>query len=273
MRKKMSMAILVFSFFLLLSPIHCWADQEETENPPNDENSTNTQVASSQVSDENIVLANESEVIDQVDNGLFGDEEAYYGNAYDPLEELNRATFSGNDKFVYRPVFFPISDAWEENVHDKAREAISNIAHCGSMPVRVFSDLMQLEAEKAIIDFWSIFNVFTLCTVDIYTPDDKFDKEDVSQGLAKMGVPEGVTITWPIFGPSNLRNTVGTVADTFLNAQTYIGFPANVIIATVVAINDPGQKNSYREFENAVDQYAATRDGFRSNQNKKIRTR
>ncbi|MBU4216871.1 VacJ family lipoprotein [Candidatus Parcubacteria bacterium] len=214
----------------------------------------------------------QTEETDEVADGTFGDEQAFYGDAYDPLEELNRATHYANDKFVFKPLYFPISDSWEENVHDKVKDAIKNIAHCASTPVRVVGDLMQLKVEKAIVDFWSIFNLVTLCTVDIYTPDDKFDDENVSQGLAKNGIPEGPAITWPIFGPTNLRNTVGAIADTFLNPQTYIGFPANIIIATIEAINDPTQKRAYREFESmSVDQYASVRDGFRTNFNKKLK--
>jgi phospholipid-binding lipoprotein MlaA len=210
--------------------------------------------------------------INEINDGTFGDEQAFYGDAYDPLEGLNRATHYANDKFVFNLWLFPISDSWEENVHDTAKEAIKNIAHCASTPVRVVGDLMQLKVEKAIVDFWSIFNLVTLCTVDIYTPDDKFDDEDVSQGLASMGIPEGSVIVWPVLGPSNLRNSIGTVGNTFLNLQTYLGFPANVIIATVEAINNPDQKDSYRDFEAlSVDQYSSVRDGFRTNFNKKVK--
>lgn len=206
-----------------------------------------------------------------VANDQFGDEATYYGDAYDPLEPINRGTFGFNDKYLYRPVFFPVNDAWNEHVHDDIKTGITNIFHCASTPVRVAGDLIQLEGEKAIIDLFSLFNVFTLCTVDIYKEDDNFDDEDVSQGLASLGIPEGPVIVWPFFGPSNIRNTVGAIADTFLKPQTYLGFPAVALIAASEAINNPEPKNSYRTFEElSVDQYSSVRDGFRTNFNKKL---
>jgi len=276
--------------FFLMSPIsNCYAEETQTtDDQPAKEESVSTQVASNNLLDgasayDDINSTSETQGQDaspmdnpsesaQITDGSLGDEEAYYGNAYDPLESLNRATHFANDKFVFKPILFPISDSWEENAPEKVREGIKNIAHCASMPVRVVGDLMQFKAEKAIVDFWSIFNLVTLCTVDIYTPDDNLDNEGVSQGLAYMGIPEGPAITWPVLGPSNLRNSIGTVGDIFLNPQTYLGFPANFIIAAVEAINDPEQKNAYRDFESSsVDQYAAVRDGFRTNFNKKVK--
>lgn len=115
MKEKLSLVALVFLFLLLLSPIQCWADPETTDEPPDNENNTSIQVVSNQSGDRNEFLKNVSEAFDLSDDNILGDEESHYGDAYDPIELVNRGTFSFNDNVIYRPVLFPVSDSWEEN--------------------------------------------------------------------------------------------------------------------------------------------------------------
>ena len=46
--------------------------------------------------------------------------------------------------------------------------------------------------------------------------------EDLDQTLGFYGLKPGIYFNWPLFGPSSIRGTVGTVGDSFLSPWPYI---------------------------------------------------
>jgi phospholipid-binding lipoprotein MlaA len=189
----------------------------------------------------------------------------------DPLEFINRPMFWLNDG-LYNYVFFPVTDAYEKIVPDPIKTGITNIFYNVTMPLRFVGDLLQGKGEEAIVDFWApVFNAFGLWVVDIYYIDDNFDAEDISQVLASWGIPSGPFIVWPIFGPSNPRNTVGSVLGLPLDPVMYLGFPDSTIAGGIKVTNEYGTKNSYREIvEGAVDPYTSIKNAYQDNFKKKL---
>ncbi|MFA5994489.1 MAG: VacJ family lipoprotein [Parcubacteria group bacterium] len=196
-----------------------------------------------------------------------------YAEATDSLEFINRPIFFCNDHF-YDYIYFPITDTYEKIIPRPVKTGITNVFHNLTTPVRVAGDLMQLKGEKAIVDASSaVFNTLfgVLGIADIYTIDDAFDDEDVSQGFASWGIPEGPYIVWPFVGPSNVRNTVGAIGNALLTPQTYLGFPDSALASVAETTNAYGTTNPYREIvAGALDPYSAIKDAYLSNFKKKL---
>jgi phospholipid-binding lipoprotein MlaA len=192
----------------------------------------------------------------------------YLEEVNDPLEPVNRILFSFNDTLNLE-LFFPVANGYRKIVPSPLRNRAQDFFHNLATPIRVAGDLLQLKWRKATIDSCSFFFNSTfggLGFFDIYTLDDNFDDEDISQGLASQGIPEGLYIVWPFFGSSTLRNTLGEIGNILLSPQTQLGFPTNAIVNFTETTNSLSITNPYLEItDGALDKYSAVRDAYLSN--------
>ncbi len=101
--------------------------------------------------------------------------------------------------------------------------------------------------------------------------------EDFGQTLAAYGVPSGSYLMLPFYGPSNMRDTVGLVADGAMNPMSY--FLSTLQIIAVRGGLALGSGINYRSlnlelFEDAnrytVDLYGAVQDGYQQRRAKQI---
>ena len=145
------------------------------------------------------------------------------GHPKDPLEPLNRATFSFNesaDRYVMRPV---------AQVYDLAplpvKVGVGNFfGNLGDFWIGVnnllqgkFVDGLSDGGRLLINSTIGIFGIFDIATE---LGLEKHD-EDLGQTLGKWGVGDGPYLVLPLLGSSNLRDTVGLVGD--LNADPILG--------------------------------------------------
>jgi phospholipid-binding lipoprotein MlaA len=145
-------------------------------------------------------------------------------NPSDPLEPLNRATFTLNDK-IDRAVAKPLAKGYNKVVPRPARTAVENFfANLGDV-VTMVNDFVQLRFEDGMTDltrvaFNSTFGIVGL--IDIATPAglQKHD-QDFGLTLGHYGLPSGPYLVLPLFGPSTVRDAIGFGVD-----QTFFA-PAN----------------------------------------------
>lgn len=108
-------------------------------------------------------------------------------------------------------------------------------------------------------------------------------QEDFGQTLAKYKVGNGFYIVWPVFGPSTLRDTVGSIGDWALNPFAFMQIvnvnagaltsgTTNVAIYGVRTINTTSfHIGDYEALKNAaLDPYEAFRNAYIQNRNSKI---
>lgn len=205
----------------------------------------------------------------------FKDDETVKEAVYDPLEPINRATFAVND-VVYNAVIFPVNDLYRFVMPNMLQTGISNFFHNLTTPIRLVGDLMQGKGEKAKHDTLACVSntMLGLGFFTIYEGEVKKvgDDENVSQGLASWGIPSGPYIVWPLFGPSNPRNTVGSIGDAFLMPHSYVESPDNIYIESGRQFNELSLSNQYRDItEGAVDKYDAIKDAYYSNFDKRLK--
>ncbi len=143
----------------------------------------------------------------------------------DPLELFNRFAFSFNlalDTFIFKPSAATYRFLLPVEVRDSVRNALRNL----STPVVLANDLLQGELERAettLVRFLVNSTVGLLGLFDVAADwGYPYHDEDFGQTLAVHGVSEGFYLVLPIFGPSNPRDGIGILVDTFLDPLTYV---------------------------------------------------
>ncbi len=196
----------------------------------------------------------------------------------DPLEPFNRAVFEFN-RVVDGLVLRPASELYGLVVPDPAKTAISNLLDTLRAPIVFVNDLLQGERERAGITLsrflingsLGFFGLFDMASEFGYVKHD----EDFGQTLAVHGVGEGPYLVLPILGPSNSRDVVGTLVDSFLFDPVRYLAPTRLqtlqaATRAVVARHELGP--SLDELERgSLDYYAALRAVYRQKREAEIR--
>lgn len=148
------------------------------------------------------------------------------GTEEDPWEPFNRTMFEFNEELDHY-VLRPVAKGWDTVAPRPVQRSVDNFFDNLRSPVRFVNNLLQGEIDPAAITLCR-FAVNT--TVGIgglfdWASDMGLPKQpaDFGQTLGKWGVPAGPYIVWPVFGSSNPRDTVGLVADSYMDIATLFG--------------------------------------------------
>jgi phospholipid-binding lipoprotein MlaA len=188
----------------------------------------------------------------------------------DPFERMNRAVFSFNetaDAYVIKPV----AEAYKFVLPEIVRTGVTNFFSNINDVLIAANNLLQgkpVEAASDIGRFLVNSTVGILGFFDVAT-DIGLDKnrEDFGQTLAVWGVGDGPYIVLPLFGPSNVRDTVGLVVDietdfmintNKLNSDEKIAVNGLRIINRRADLLDAGQLLE----DAAFDKYSFLREGY-----------
>lgn len=131
---------------------------------------------------------------------------------HDPLERINRVTFSFN-MTVDRIILEPVASAYDDYVPSPARTGIGNFLDNLTYPIVAVNSFLQGEVTDGLEDvqrfvFNSTFGVFGL--IDIATPLGIERRErDFGTTLARWGVAQGPYVVLPFLGPSTVRDSAG----------------------------------------------------------------
>lgn len=138
----------------------------------------------------------------------------------DPLEPMNRAVFSFNnrlDKYVARPVATAYQKVTPAPVQTAVRNFFSNLGDIGNFA----NDLLQLKATDATEDVVRFALNSTLGIgglIDWATPAGlPKHYQDFGLTFAHYGVPLGPYLVVPLFGPSSVRDVSDIAVGTLLN--------------------------------------------------------
>jgi phospholipid-binding lipoprotein MlaA len=152
------------------------------------------------------------------------DDRAAFEEANDPIEPANRRLFAFNQG-VDRIIVRPLAEAYAV-VPERARRSVRNFLNNLRTPVIFANDVFQAEVSRAGVTLGRFAINSTIGVAGLFDVATRmgleFHDEDFGQTLAVWGIPEGPYIVLPIFGPSNPRDTIGMIADTFLDPLTYV---------------------------------------------------
>lgn len=144
----------------------------------------------------------------------------------DPLSGYNRAMTSFND-FTYINIIDPTARGYKTVVANEIRFVVANFFDNLLAPMRFLNNLLQGKIKNSGDE---LFRFVVNTTIGVGGFGDASTElfgaqkhpEDFGQTLGFYGVGSGFPIVLPIFGPSNIRDSVGFVGDYFSNPINYI---------------------------------------------------
>jgi len=161
------------------------------------------------------------------DDGNWEDEAASLG-IYDPLDPMNRVFFEFNDK-LYFWVLKPVRQGYTAVVPEDIRVSVGNFFYNLAAPVNIVNTLLQgrFEDSGVVLSRFvinSTLGVFGFGDVAAEEFDLKPESGDFGETLGVYGIGEGIYLCWPVFGPSNIRDSVGIFGDMQLHPYNYAEF-------------------------------------------------
>ncbi|MFT5486917.1 MAG: phospholipid-binding lipoprotein MlaA [Paracoccaceae bacterium] len=195
----------------------------------------------------------------------------------DPLEGFNRAMFAIND-FLDSYLLVPIARAYRFIMPETIREMGRNFFENLNEPVVAINDLLQADFENAGVSVGRFFVNSTVGLFGFFEVAERLDLNehpaDFGQTLHTYGVGPGPFVMLPFFGPSTIRDTVGTGVDSFFNPigylldfETRMYLKASEIVVKRESVLDPLDELR----KGSVDYYAAVRSAWRQNRAKELR--
>jgi phospholipid-binding lipoprotein MlaA len=143
----------------------------------------------------------------------------------DPFERVNRVTYRFNDA-LDRAVLRPVAKGYKAIAPQFVETGVSNFFSNLGQPTVIVNDLLQAKFLPALSDTGRFLMNTTLGIGGLWDPAggvglEKHD-EDFGQTLGKWGMPSGAYLMVPFFGPSTLRDGVGSFADVYSDPIHYV---------------------------------------------------
>ena len=144
----------------------------------------------------------------------------------DPWERMNRTTYKFNDK-LDKAVLRPVARGYQKVTPSFARTGISNFFDNLDYPVVIVNDLLQAKFLTAGRDTGRLLMNTTLGIAGFLDPAStaglQKNNNDFGLTLARWGVHKGPYFVIPFLGPSDVRDGLGRIPDSFASPRNYIG--------------------------------------------------
>jgi phospholipid-binding lipoprotein MlaA len=158
---------------------------------------------------------------------------AEYRENNDPAEPTNRVIFAGN-QFVDHHVLQPVARGYED-LPGRVRGSLHNFVSNLGQPAVAVNDLLQANVSRA----WNTAQRFAINTTvggaglfDVATDWNRpAHKADFGQTLGVWGIGTGPAVQLPLFGPSNVRDSVGQVVGLVTDPANFV--PGSAAVTAV----------------------------------------
>jgi phospholipid-binding lipoprotein MlaA len=190
---------------------------------------------------------------------------------------MNRGIFRFNEG-LDRWVVEPVAKGMDVVLPDIMERSIGRFFDHSKIPIHFGNALLQFKPVSAVEELARFVVNTAIGLAGFFDPATHIGleahREDFGQTLAVWGIPAGPYLVLPVFGPSNPRDTVGLVADTFSTVYPWF-MPIYASFSIGV-----GQKLNWRslaldqiaaEREAALDYYVAVRNAFVSYRENQVR--
>lgn len=188
----------------------------------------------------------------------------------DPWERMNRATWNFDYGF-YEKVAVPVSRFYIRHVPQPVRHGVSNFVSNFQYPVVIVNDLLQAKFKTTASDTGRFLLNSTLGLAGILDPGTaaglaKHDN-DLGVTFGVWGIHPGPYFVLPFLGPSDVRDTVGRVADSYyISPQYYLSLPYELgfdaLYAFDLGANTLVPQLDLLQQQNIFDKYAFVRNAY-----------
>jgi phospholipid-binding lipoprotein MlaA len=200
----------------------------------------------------------------------------------DPLEPFNSAMFTFNLK-VDDYVLHPVASGYAKVIPQGGREAIGRALDNVRVIPRVVNNAVQLRLPQAGTEVARFGINTTVGVLGFFDPADKWfglkeHPDDFGLTIRYYGVPTGPYLMLPFFGPSTIGDTVGKVADGFMDPISYfvpwwVSVTVNVGQRVIEAVNYRSlHLDQFEEADRyAVDLYGAVQDAYLQTRDNRVK--
>ena len=187
-------------------------------------------------------------------------------NPADPLEPFNRTVYDFNDG-LDRAIFKPVATAYKDVTPSPVRTGVNNFFNNMTDVWSVVNNALQLKPKETLetgmrVVFNSIFGFAGVLDIGTEMRLAR-NKQDFGQTLGYWGVESGAYVVLPFFGPSSVRDTVGTVVDSSVDIVSNVNnVPARNSLIGLRVVDKRAQFLGVTDFveQAALDPYSFTRD-------------
>jgi phospholipid-binding lipoprotein MlaA len=190
----------------------------------------------------------------------------------DPLENTNRKTM-WFDQQLDRFLIDPMVRGYQFIVPPPGRRAVRRFTlNLNSVSILI-NDLLQREWGDACVTTERFAINSTVGVGGLFDPAAAIGMErhhsDFGQTLALLGIGSGPYLVLPLFGPSNARDSSGTVVDFFLQPMLYIlpfaqlfVYEGSLGLSSGLAARDAYSEGIAALRSSSVDYYSALRNAY-----------
>ena len=144
----------------------------------------------------------------------------------DPWERMNRTTYKLNDK-VDKAVLRPVARGYQKVTPQFVRTGVSNFFDNLTYPIVIVNDLLQAKFLTAGRDTGRLLMNTTLGIGGLLDPASSAGLQknvnDFGLTLARWGAGKGPYFVIPFLGPSDVRDGLGRIPDSYASPQNWIG--------------------------------------------------
>ncbi|WP_251359661.1 VacJ family lipoprotein [Kangiella sp. TOML190] len=199
-------------------------------------------------------------------------------NPQDPYESFNRSMWEFN-KGLDKAILRPVAKGYKAITPDPVEKGVTNFFNNIDEVPTIINDVLQFKFGKALKDTGRFLINSTLGVAGLFDPATDMglerEEEDFGQTLAVWGFDSGAYLMLPFFGPSSVRDGIGSgvqatsfysLYDELNDKQTeYILKYGIDIVQTRAAILSIDE-----QLESAPDDYTFLRDVYLQNRKFKI---
>jgi phospholipid-binding lipoprotein MlaA len=161
---------------------------------------------------------------------------AQYEQNNDPAEPTNRVIFSGN-QFVDRNALQPVARGYENYIPGGVRRSIHNFVRNLGEPSVAVNDVLQGNFSRASNTIQRFAINTTVGGVGLFDVASGWGRPahqaDFGQTFGVWGIGPGPSVQLPLFGPSNVRDSIGTVVTVATNPGIWLTGGASIAFAAV----------------------------------------
>ena len=149
-------------------------------------------------------------------------------NPRDPWQRMNRGVYKFNDA-VDTAVVTPVARTYLRVTPEVVRTGITNFFNNATYPDVIVNALLQGQLKPFARDTGRFVVNTTIGIAGLFDPASRmglaYEDRDFGQTFGKWGAPSGPFLILPILGPSDVRDGLGRVPDSYAEPWAYINNP------------------------------------------------